>query len=55
MQNSTILENNNNIEEINNRFKASVLNALYSMFIEERKIYDFTNIADFVLEIHKQG
>lgn len=55
MENSTILANNNDIEKINNRFKASVLNALYSMFIEERKIYNFKNIDDFVLEIHKQG
>lgn len=53
MENSTILANNNDIEKINNRFKASVLNALYSMFIEERKIYNFKDINDFVLEINK--
>lgn len=53
MEEGHILDNNSKYNENlnNNKFKASSINALYTMFVEERKYFDYNPITDFVKSI----
>ncbi|MEI0602792.1 P-loop NTPase fold protein [Brachyspira alvinipulli] len=50
MEEGHILDDNNKYNKNlnNNKFKASSINALYTMFVEERKYFNYNSITEFV-------